>query len=217
MSHFQQDYERLVANLLASHPTDEAMSLAVGGGDFEHWGNIEYEILRHYGLHKAMSLVDVGCGSGRLTQALDRHGWFGQYTGLDVVPTLLDYARRWARPGWALKLVDGLTIDVREADMVCFFSVFTHLKPEETYVYLESAYKALKPGGRVVASFLDYRRNWDVFEAMCEHVRRRREQVHLNTFLHREHLTFFASKVGFRLVDLADRDDFGQSLIVLER
>ena len=217
MSHYQEDYTALVADLLANYPEAEAMARAVGG-DFTGIGDMEVELLVRYGLRPMMHLVDVGCGSGRLTQALDRHGWFGPYLGLDVVPELVEYAKRWARPDWTLRVADGLTIDTHEAEFVVFFSVFTHLKPEESYVYLEQAHKALKPGGRVLASYLDYAKNWDVFEAMAHHVRSRIKPVHLNTFLHAEHLTLFATKVGFRLVDFGEAPALGQqSLIVLEK
>ena len=37
-----------------------------------------------------------------------------------------------------------------EADMVCFFSVLTHLLHEESYVYLQDARRVLKPTGKLV-------------------------------------------------------------------
>ena len=43
--HFIEDYERHVANLIATHPIDEAMSLAVGGS-YELVGGIEHDLLR---------------------------------------------------------------------------------------------------------------------------------------------------------------------------
>lgn len=44
--HFIEDYEKLVARLVADHPIDEAMSRAVGGGDYAIFGHIEFEILK---------------------------------------------------------------------------------------------------------------------------------------------------------------------------
>ncbi len=89
--HFVVDYQRAVAALLRSHPVDEAMSLAVGGG-YEHVGRVETAILRHYGLADGMALLDFGCGSGRLAHAVSQQLSL-DYVGIDVVPDLLAYAR----------------------------------------------------------------------------------------------------------------------------
>jgi SAM-dependent methyltransferase len=41
------------------------------------------------------------------------------------------------------------------ADYISFFSVITHLKPQESLQYLQDAKRTLKPGGKIIASFLD--------------------------------------------------------------
>ena len=68
-SHFVEDYERLVSALVAARPLDEAMSMVVGGL-YNEIGKIELDILRHSGLRNQMFLIDLGCGSGRLSTAL---------------------------------------------------------------------------------------------------------------------------------------------------
>jgi ubiquinone/menaquinone biosynthesis C-methylase UbiE len=93
----------------------------------------------------------------------------GKYLGIDVVPDLINYARRLvARPDWRFAVAEGLRIPEadEQADMVCFFSVLTHLLHEESFVYLREARRVLKPGGKIVASFLDFRiaSHWDFFE-----------------------------------------------------
>ena len=88
--HFVEDYERHVQALIAAHPFDEAMSLAVGGA-YEIVGEIERDLLRYAGLRDGMALVDLGCGSGRLASALGRSMRI-DYLGTDIVQALLDYA-----------------------------------------------------------------------------------------------------------------------------
>ena len=41
------------------------------------------------------------------------------------------------------------------ADYVSFFSVLTHLTPKECLVYLGDAKRVLRPGGKIIASYLD--------------------------------------------------------------
>lgn len=180
------------------------------GGEFVAFGIVEREMLIHYGLRPEHSVVDVGCGAGRLTAALrDTHR--GPYLGTDVVPALLREAKAAAaRPDWRFEKIAGATIPVPpgSADFACFFSVFTHLLHEQTYLYLEAARAALKPGGRIVLSFLEYRNasHWNVFAATVENARGGRRPT-LNTFVSREALAAWAAHLGLEVVDVRDGSD----------
>jgi ubiquinone/menaquinone biosynthesis C-methylase UbiE len=143
------------------------MHLAIGA-DFESIGIMERELLVSEGLRRHDFVVDVGCGSGRLAVPLASY-LRGPYLGTDVVPELLDHAHRMCgRPDWRFEVVDGLVIPAADAtaDFVCFFSVFTHLRHEESFRYLEEAKRVLKPGGRIVLSFLEFaiHSHWAAFE-----------------------------------------------------
>jgi hypothetical protein len=83
--HFVEDYERLVASLIRDYPLGEAMSRAVGG-NYNEIGAIERDLLVYAGLKNGMSLVDFGCGSGRLGHALGSSLDIS-YVGIDIVPT----------------------------------------------------------------------------------------------------------------------------------
>ncbi len=180
------------------------------GGEFVAFGIVEREMLAHYGLRPEHSLVDVGCGAGRLSAALrDTHR--GAYLGTDVVPALLREARAAAaRPDWRFAKTAGAAIPAApgSVDFVCFFSVFTHLLHEQTYLYLEAAREALRPGGRIVLSFLEYREasHWNVFAATVENARANRRPT-LNTFVSREALAAWAEHLGLRVVEVRDGSD----------
>jgi predicted RNA methylase len=88
--HFIEDYERLVRRLMWKYPMHEAMSRAVGGGTYEHIGRIEAGIVAYAGLRNGQSLVDLGCGSGRLASALGQLMTI-EYCGIAVVKALLRY------------------------------------------------------------------------------------------------------------------------------
>lgn len=202
---FLVGYEQLVKDLLKNLPEDDAAAQAVGG-DFEHFGVLEHALLRGEGLRDGAAVIDVGCGSGRLAVKLARYPKL-RYLGVDVVPELLDYARRKVgRPDFRFEKVGAVRLpsDALAADFCVFFSVFTHILPEESYVYLEEAHRVLKPGGKAVFSFLEHASaiSRPVFDANLTWVRERHMAGHLNTFLHRSDLRAWAERIGFEVAAL---------------
>jgi SAM-dependent methyltransferase len=165
---YRKTHRRQFQILRGAYSNDKAAQLAVGG-EFEAIGALLRETLIHQGLKKDQYVVDVGCGSGRLAKPLSEYLTDGKYLGIDVVPQLVDYAREISgRPDWRFEMAQGLTIPEADdkADMVCFFSVLTHLLHEESFVYLREAKRVLKRGGKIVLSFLDFRiaDHWDIFQ-----------------------------------------------------
>lgn len=195
--HFVEDYEKLVAGLIAAHPIDEAMSRAVGGGDYGIFGHIEFEILKAAGLKDGMRVVDLGCGSGRLASALHQ-GADISYVGIDIVQPLLDYAKTKA-PKYQFMLHRGLSIPQPDAsaDMVSAFSLFTHLLQSETFIYMEEAVRILKPGGKIVFSFLEFAepKHWAIFELTRNNARDANGD-HLNMFMERSAIDIWATRLG---------------------
>lgn len=224
--HFVEDYERYVRALMRSHPIDEAMSLAVGG-DYARTGRLECEILRHLGLKDGDSLVDFGCGSGRLAAHLAEVAQVG-YLGLDVAAPLLAYARTKSPPHYRFVRNTSLTLPVEAASVDWFssFSVFTHLLHPETYIYLEEMHRCLRPRGRVVASFLEFADpyHWAVFEQTVA-LQRASQVPHLNQFVERGTWTLWAAKIGFSDVAFIggqaspwpSGETLGQSIAVLTK
>ncbi len=180
------------------------------GGEFETFGIIEREILRFYGLKQEHYLIDVGCGSGRL--AIPLSGYLsGMYLGTDVVPELVESARRSVqRSDWRFEVVKSIQIPEAEAraDFICFFSVITHLLHEQSYLYLEEACRVLKPGGRIVLSFLEFKMDfhWPTFEQTI--LSERAGGTHpLNMFTERVALSAWAHRLGLQTVEFRDGSD----------
>jgi 2-polyprenyl-3-methyl-5-hydroxy-6-metoxy-1,4-benzoquinol methylase len=205
--HFVKDYESFVDMLLANFPEAEAMSHAVGGA-YEETGIKERAILGYAGLRPGMSLVDIGCGSGRLATAL--RDMELDYLGTDVVQKLLDYARSKAPPHFRFVRHTDLSVPAPSAsvDMICAFSVFTHLQHTETYLYLTDFLRALKPGGAVVFSFLEFAtdHHWPVFASTVEQFKAK-TMPHLNMFIERNVIRIWADHVGFELVEIVNGAD----------
>jgi SAM-dependent methyltransferase len=199
-------YRRYVARLGRLRSTDRAMQLAVGG-EFDSIGVIEREILIQYGLEPHHYVIDVGCGSGRLAKPLAEY-LHGPYLGIDIVPELVEYAKTLvARPEWRFEVASGLLIPEADsrADFVCFYSVFTHLLHEQSYVYLRDAHRVLRPGGHVVFSFLEFARpaHWVVFEGTVRDIG---GSAPLNMFLGRDAIAAWAEHLSFDVVAIHDGD-----------
>jgi ubiquinone/menaquinone biosynthesis C-methylase UbiE len=196
-------YEHLWDSLRDKNDAHEA---AVGG-DFETVGKLEFALLRQLGLQPHWSVVDVGCGSGRLSRQLS--SWLsGPYLGTDILSPLLDHARAiCGRPDWDFVKTDGQVISWPDdkADLVCFFSVFTHIPHEDTWRYVLEAKRVLRPGGLLVCSFLEFkiRSHWAIFR---DDVRDRSPEKIMNQFLSRDAFEAFAYNAGLELAAFFDGD-----------
>lgn len=204
LPHFVSSYLKQSRTLLQTHDRDRAMELAVGG-DFEAVGALEFCLLKQLGLQPHHALVDVGCGSGRLAVQLKDY-LSGRYVGLDVVPELYEHARALCgREDWRFADAPGTSLPEADesADFIVFFSVFTHLLHEETYRYLREARRVLKPGGRIVFSFLEFRlpSHWFIFDAS---VRDERPDKVLNQFMDRDMIRCFADDLKLSILELHD-------------
>lgn len=235
-----QNYSNMVKRFLKSLSKHDAMAAAVGG-NYDRVGAKELLLLEMYGLKPDSFVVDIGCGSGRLTKRLRAFRDI-RYHGTDIVKDLLNYAKETAgRKDFKFSLVDGLKIPEADgvADIVCFFSVVTHLSHEQSYVYLEEAKRVLKPGGIIICSFLEFttKLGQEIFTHNIDTIKAGQELPHPN--VHINPCDFFSwadrldmEKVRYKSGDeqfiqvkdgrfLPDLEDgvhtFGQSVIVLKK
>jgi len=167
-------------------------------------------------------LVDLGCGSGRVAFALSQRVKI-HYTGTDVVPALLDYAKSKCPKNYTFLNHRQLNVPAKDKslDFVIAFSLFTHLLHEETFLYLEDAFRALKPSGRMILSFLEFSDPafWDIF---MKTVDRRRAAINapLNTFIERSQIECWARHIGFSNATFHDgksNGGVGQAVAILHK
>ena len=175
-----------------------------------------------------MSLLDFGCGSGRLACALGRDPIRIDYYGIDIDQRLLDFAKRKAPAHFRFALNHALTLPAPDAsaDMACAFSVFTHLRHSETYLYLEDIRRVLRRDGRLVFSFLEFAQppHWKIFEQTVEQ-ERRRSLPHLIEFIERNAIQLWCEKLGYHpeafiggdAAPWGDAGPLGQSVVILRR
>ncbi len=201
-----QSYPEFVAGLQDRLPGEAALRNAVGG-DFVAEGFLEEQLLRHLGLRDGAAVIDVGCGSGRLAFQLKRYPTL-RYLGTDVVPELVRYADTLCqREDWEFRALHENRIPAPDAcaDFVCFFSVLTHLSHEDSFRYLAEAHRVLRPEGRIVLSFLEFRlaAHWPVFAAALDPATGR---THLNQFIERDALSAWALHLGLVVETVYDGD-----------
>lgn len=231
--HFIRDYTDLIKNLIKEHPGDYdlAMAKAVGSPTHEAFvkqGSQQVDMLRRLGLCDGMRIYDLACGSGRTAQALQAEGWSGQYKGADIIPELVEHLRSKC-PGFDVVVHTDLSIDAVDSsiDMIYAWSLFTHLLFEETYIYAEDAHRALKSGGWLIFSFLEFDipTHWAVFNNRLEMIKRGENPAHLDIFLHRGMIAKWAERLGYDAPVFIDGNDvqattqgpFGQSVAALRK
>ena len=203
---FRSGYELLVRKRVRQHGPQKGAERSVGD-EFHGMGQLQLLLLQHYGLRPDESVVEVGCGAGRLAVHLARY-LKGTYRGFDVVPYLVRHAQRITRNDrFSFAVADGWTIPLAEGttDRVCAFSVLTHLLPEHGFRYLREMRRVLRPGGQGVVSFLDIEipQTWPLFEQSCQDLEK---NTPLNTFLSRSHLLVWLNRLNLEALDFMNGD-----------
>jgi SAM-dependent methyltransferase len=216
--HSVLSYERLVARYRRQYKGDHEMAMIASIGclsreDFIRQGDGHVEVLVRNGLRDDMSVYDLGCGSGRTAMALQRSGWRGHYKGADIIGSLVRHLQSKC-PDYEAVVHRELTIAASNAsiDMVFHWSVFTHLYPEECYLYMKDSFRALKPGGKLVFSFLEIGddSHYDLFRRRVEKFEKRGWSQTLDSFLHRDWIRRWALDIGFGDVAFTDGTDCSQ-------
>lgn len=203
---YRKSYLEFVRGLEDRLEQGQALRTAVGG-EYSAVGKLEHFLLRSLGLADGHLVVDVGCGSGRLSAQLAPHGGI-RYLGCDVVDALVAQASRISsRSDWTFACTDGSRIPCAAglADFVCFFSVFTHLLHEDTFRYIREAHRVLRPGGFLVFSFLEFRirSHWTPFEQSLTHGG---FGSPLTQFIDRDAIRAWADHSGLDILQLSDGD-----------
>ena len=143
---------------------------AIGGGAESDWyeqgGWIELGVLQMEGLEAGHTLVDFGCGNGRLAVKVIPTLTGGSYIGIDISDTMLRDAERLIRQAvphppcsvqWIRQDAPDFRLQPGSVDRMCAFSVFTHMEHEDTFRYLVNARQVIKPQGRLIFSCLPIR------------------------------------------------------------
>src|SRR5664279_2584442 len=147
-----------------------SLSDIVGGGDPELTAQEVVTAIEKYAkLNAGDSILDVGCGCGRIAAALTQYvDQKSHYIGIDIVPGLIDFARNFITPrypsfkflllnesnktyDWWLrqegeigitKVTEG--VSAQSIDLAISVSLFTHLDYPSALEMLTSIHQVLK-------------------------------------------------------------------------
>jgi ubiquinone/menaquinone biosynthesis C-methylase UbiE len=159
----QDQTENTYEVLYEAHARAYSAEDAVGGGAFDLIGHLELQVLLMEGLKPTDTLLDLGCGTGRLAIHAIPALVGGHYIGIDISQSMLDEAQRRVQETtpnppckilWAKQTTPVYPLEADSVDMICAFSVFTHMEHEDTYQYLKEALRIVRPGGYFVLSCL---------------------------------------------------------------
>lgn len=112
------------------------------GGMWDRLGTLQFEYLRDAGLAHHHSLLDIGCGTLRAGRHFIRYLDANRYTGIDISPAAIAYARELVRresleeksPRLVLcneKALNFSELRGQTVDYILAHSVFTHLPPQQ--------------------------------------------------------------------------------------
>jgi trans-aconitate 2-methyltransferase len=114
------------------------------------WGR---KVLDRLPLNGTERVLDIGCGTGRLTEELARRVPAGRVVGVDRSPAMLETAAAWLRehaPQTGLVLADGAALPFQRRFDAIFSGATFHWIHDHAALF-RSIVTALRPGGRLVA------------------------------------------------------------------
>lgn len=129
---------------------DAATYHRVADPQFE-WGK---RLLDRLELNGDETVIDAGCGSGRLTRLLLERVPRGKVLAVDVSPQMVEQARGYLAPDFGERIEvicrDLLALNLDQVADVVFSTATFHWIPDQDGLFRNVA-RALKPGGRLLA------------------------------------------------------------------
>jgi 2-polyprenyl-3-methyl-5-hydroxy-6-metoxy-1,4-benzoquinol methylase len=112
----------------------------------EHYTYIKF-VINQISKIKHHTLLDIGCGEGRIIKELELQNPNVQHTGIDISPTAIAFANSFTTKS------NFLTHDITTSkypdnfDIIISCEVIEHISPEKLDSYIKNISTSLKPGG----------------------------------------------------------------------
>lgn len=117
-------------------------------------------MLIHHGLTPDSRVLDIGCGTGQMADALREYlSDRGAYYGTDIGREAIDFCEaNFARRNFVFRRGEMTRVPFGPEDgafdLAIFFSVFTHTFVDESALLLAEAKRLLAPTGRILADVI---------------------------------------------------------------
>jgi 2-polyprenyl-6-hydroxyphenyl methylase/3-demethylubiquinone-9 3-methyltransferase len=152
-----------------------------------------------------LSVIDVGCGGGILSEALAHSG--AHVIGLDIEPGAIAAARQHAKQhqlaiDYRLEPIDAF-IPERQVDVMVCMEMLEHVS--DPMLVLKSAARLVKPGGYLFLSTLNRTlKSYALSIVVAEYVLNilPRQTHDYSQFIRPSELTNWLREVGFELVEM---------------
>lgn len=91
-------------------------------------------------------ILDIGCGTGEFS------GLFNQddYSGIDISPRYIAYAKKKARGNFRVMDAANLQFPDKNFDFILIMAIIHHLNDEEANKVINEARRVLKPNGKIL-------------------------------------------------------------------
>lgn len=223
-----------------SHIQKRSADVAIGAESFDLIGRLELEVLKREGLKPDDSLLDLGCGTGRLAVNVIPTLKDGHYIGVDIAQTMLTEAQERIQSrvpdppcdiSWIHQTSPVFELEDDSVDMICAFSVINHMEHEDSYAYFKEALRVVRPGGHFVYSCLplDSERGEKVFLKAAEVDLQTRYKTVRHVATSKDFMDKISRLAGWepirwydgdepsiKLPDVEELRKFGQTICVLE-
>ena len=107
------------------------------------------EVLDRLPLNGDETVLDAGCGSGRVTKVLQDRLPRGKVVAVDASPSMVEKAREALGPNAEVFVSDLVDLDLHEEVDAVFSNAVFHWIPDHDTLF-KRLFEALKPGGQLV-------------------------------------------------------------------
>jgi trans-aconitate 2-methyltransferase len=108
------------------------------------------DVLDRLPLRGDETVLDAGCGSGRVTRLLEQRLPEGRVIAVDASPSMIEKARQVLRPDATLLVCELTELDLEQAADAAFSNAVFHWIPDHEALFAR-LHAALRPDGRLVA------------------------------------------------------------------
>ena len=114
------------------------------------WGKARRYHLRGWlPVSKTARVVDLACGGGKLLHFFVEQG-YQRVEGVDISPDQVALSRQVTPNVTQGNVIEFLEANPGQFDLIAGFDIVEHFYKDEALRFLDAAYAALKPGGRLI-------------------------------------------------------------------